>query len=846
MSSPEFIVTDHETIYNYGNTPTIWSVRDGDWGDPRTWTTGVSESDRIPEDGDHVEVNHIVNIGTDSTTIPQTGTLASIVVNNTNIVPGEPTVGGSMPLGGGIVNTYNSAGLLPTEFTMQVRTFYVLSRGSVDFRRNFTISLGGGAYNTLDQGLHGNGFIVLGDIKLRGRGKTTQPVRLAAELAAGATTITLRERVSGWEVGDKLLVAGFTRAYTNYIDGPEIVTIASVAASGLSVTIDAPGTVNQHRGATGGRNGNVVLERLSLRRGLPNQDRVVPWLHTAVTAGDNSTNVIDFLPHVVNITRSGIVKSLSTASTANRAHGFYTASARGSFTNTAFQNMGRTTCAVLDDTTNHIGRYPMHFHRLDPTQSIKDNFGSASSTFILGEVRPIRFSCIGNVILDDVTTQGTNVIKWGLTVHGSQGVLLKWNTVYNWGGANVVLEDGSTSNNFLIENFSCVSHNAPNFGRDWGNEGCAYDIWSPANYFYRNIGCHSEYVDFQIPENDPGGYQQGPILLFEQNESYHSRKSQEFWTVVGGTVKDFTCWNINQGIADVNYPCDLITYDGLVGREQGTVAIGSTGWNGGDYDTVRAHFTNCDIQGFDYAIEVPMKLASNSFDNREGGGGNDYSAKTLTIENSYFRANVAEIFWRTPHGAGTGGPASCVPRTVTLRNIRYGTSVSGGTILSGHAVILTETLTDGGQNLLNLDRLIVENHNRALISGSPGIPVGENYRVFFRNQASSGILHYFDPVLHSGTVPLWGAPVSGLTNSVLASNWVFRMDEANRDIQWWNITSGLAEPTAIRPYRQGIPEALERSGTFWKGVARGGEIATSGVFDGMLSGFNIDGLIIVA
>ena len=859
MASPEFLETHHDTIYNYGNTPTIWTTRDGDWSNHRIWSTGGAgfiNQKRIPIPGDHVEINHTVNIDPAAATIPYTGALASLVINNTNITQRR---------GGGLVNHFNSAGVAPTNFSLSANNIYVLEHGLLDFRRDWTILFGGGDYVDADTGKWGNGFIILGQINFRGRSKTNHAVRLAAEISAAATTFTLREPVIGWAVGDKVVVAGGPRTYTpgQEVAGVEVKTITAISSDGITITVSA--FANAHEGARGNRNGNTFLRILENRRGtgipsLPagaggssspvgpgatGDASAYPWLHTPYSYGDTSTNVIDFLPHVVNLTRSAVIKSYDTSTNAARGHILVVSTGRGSLINVGIENTGRTTCSPLDAVTNHIGRYPLHFHHLEDMEHIEEQFGLSSSAPIFGQQRKIRFNVSGVTVVDNVTTQGVNIIKWPITVHDSRDVLLYRCTCFNWGGAGIVAEGANlpaeeTRGNYFIENFVGVTHAAANGRADWGNEGTAYAFWSADNVMFRNIGCHSEFADFEIIG---WGYLAKGILMFEQNESYHSPQAMHFWYIVGGVVKDMTGWNLSLSTASQQYPNDGIEYDGLVGRANGSPTAGSLGWSGGDYDQAHGGFRNCDIQGFAYALELPLKMASNSL---QPAIVSDYSGGELVVENCYLRGTTADILNRQPHGGGNGQAPSCVPRDTLIRNVRY------GPLVSGHAAILMEEITDdasvkAARNSLNLDRLFVQNFNADTFSGSVR---GPNFRVFWRMQASSGVMPgHVDPSLptQSGLTPYFGNPQSGAANSVLASNWLWRMDRNLQNIQFWRVTSGHPEPPLFDPIRQfsGREElsTYERSGTYWKGVSFMGAVVNSGVYDGMLSGWNIDGLI---
>ena len=73
--------------------------------------------------------------------------------------------------------------------------------------------------------------------------------------------------------------------------------------------------------------------------------------------------VLDFLPHVGNLTRNVIIRSES--ATGTRGHIIATHMADVDIRYALFRDLGRTTYLPLNTTTNLIGRYPIHMHHLE-------------------------------------------------------------------------------------------------------------------------------------------------------------------------------------------------------------------------------------------------------------------------------------------------------------------------------------------------------------------------------------------------------------------------------------------------------------------------------------------------
>src|SRR5690606_14853788 len=104
---------------------------------------------------------------------------------------------------------------------------------------------------TLDPGQWGHGVLSAGNsstggiVQIYGKPKTSW-CRLSQEAEAGDTVIYLDRAVTGWQAGDQILIPD-TRQIYNAIDplNPgadhtyfiDIVTVASVAGDGMSVTL---------------------------------------------------------------------------------------------------------------------------------------------------------------------------------------------------------------------------------------------------------------------------------------------------------------------------------------------------------------------------------------------------------------------------------------------------------------------------------------------------------------------------------------------------------------------------------------------------------------------------------
>lgn len=251
---------------------------------------------------------------------------------------------------------------------------------------------------TSDPEQFGNGLIVFGTLKVYGDVKTPF-VRLASEVQPGVTVLDLAAAPSGWQPGDRLALVG---------QPEEVVTIAAI--SGRSVVLRQP-TTSAHLGIR------------------------------------SPEGELAYLPHIANLTRSVVFKSVNPQGT--RGHSLYSGRADIAIQGAAFVGMGRTRAEALvnsttygDDNapnhigTNQIGRYAVHFHHtLGPVYD--------------GRADQYRF--IGNVLEANA--------KVGLAVHNTHYGLVQDNVVFGAGGAGMWTEDGSETGNKFIHNLVAAVYN---------------------------------------------------------------------------------------------------------------------------------------------------------------------------------------------------------------------------------------------------------------------------------------------------------------------------------------------------------------------------------------------------
>ena len=343
--------------------------------------------------------------------------------------------------------------------------------------------------------------------------------------------------------------------------------------------------------------------------------------------------VLDFLPHVGNLTRNVVIRSENPSGT--RGHMLSIHLADVDIRYALFRDMGRTTYLPLDNTTNHIGRYAIHVHHLSgPLPTPANGY---------------QFTLLGNA-MDGGSVE--TKFKWGITVHGSHYGLIQDNVVYNYNGAAIATEDGSESFNVFDHNFALRGMGEPNDSVSearmaMGTEGVGFWFRGPNNYVRNNVAANYQnptteaaygfvfqfrYLgNIEVPnfkgadtimatgQSTTMNGNNMPLRQFENNEAYgamqggftywwiSSQDPQPYASAVETVVKDLKLWNIyNKGV--YAYPAQKITFDGLKIRGNFSSLSRCCG-NGvyfGDYSSKDIVIRNSDIQGMEDGITAPM------------------------------------------------------------------------------------------------------------------------------------------------------------------------------------------------------------------------------------------------
>lgn len=574
----------------------VTSVASGSWSSATTWSTG-----KVPASGDKVLVKGGTRVSYDVVSdapvgcIDVEGVLAFRTDSNTRMTAGTITVleAGRLEIG-----------TVEAPIAANVTAELVIADQPVDTTRDpeqLTV-----------------GLIGLGTVRMHGALKTPTFNRLAAEPLAGHTSLRLEQPVSGWSVGDKLVLPDTRQLKQNerggsYVAQWEELQVAAISTD--SITLSAP-LAFTHRGAR------------------------------------NAGGDIEFLPHVGNVSRNVIIRSQNAAGT--RGHVIFVSRPDVDIRYALFKDLGRTRMGVLNNTeyerdgtvrrvgTNQIGRYSLHFHH---------TFGPKTP-----QANGYQFTIIGNAI-DDAS-------KWGITVHNTHNGLIQDNVVYNSRGAAIVTEDGNESFNVFERNFAMRSEGSGEFAPrsgyggatgDPGGEGAGFWLRGPNNILRNNVAANVDVFGYGIAAgaieevrvpafkgadtSKDGEYRlidatETPLLEFTGNEAYGAIQTG---VAIGwnGTLSNVRVWHASRD-AVTAFPTDRLTIDGFTARGDAAILANAsenpTGIWFTNYAAKSVTVRNANIQGVRVGVASPFFPHATTEPGRGDG--------VATIENSYFRNYV--------------------------------------------------------------------------------------------------------------------------------------------------------------------------------------------------------------
>ncbi len=735
-SSGSYIITPYLKIPDFGATPTIVSVQSGNWSNPATWSLG-----RVPKAGDIVDINAGTTVTYDVNDTTDSAPLNTVEIENGATLTFSTTTSTQMyvvnlvVLQGGTLDIGTQANPIPSNVTATV------------------VWVNQALNTTLDPAQYGNGLIALGTVNTYGAVKSPYAT-LSQNANAGATVLHLAAPATGWQVGDKLQLPDTRQLdssdeQSNYTSEAESMTIQSISADGLTITLSAP-LQYSHLGAY------------------------------------NANGVLEYLPQVVDMTRNVSIHSQS--ATGTRGYALFTDHANVNINYTSFSGMGRTTDAEFlsssysqpfDNTTfdssgnvTHIGTDEENRNAI----TFLDLIGPSSA-----QADGYQFTFNDNVVTCPLTPMP---FIWGINVTNSYYGSIQNNNVVNWNGAGIMVDNQSSYNNFNGNFVMRINGTGQRGSGDMGFGGDGFWFGNSNNYVTNNIvsdlatngpygyayefyACTASggYIGFVniaayqgADPSQPGQSQSVdmnlvPLLDFANNEAYGAAPiGLSYWAInydpihtslsvlaSGGTIQNFVAWNLwSTGIYGYNASNITVNdYTDLGNAAEVAAGNGADGMQFQDYYTGGLVIENADIEDQGIGILAP---------DQTGG-------MPITIENSYLADQTGvwvNYLWTVSYNAST------VPsRHIVIDNVQFAAPQAGQSFTAINMNWYPAYQLAAGGPVTQLDQVLVYNYD--------GVS-GDNFQVFYTQQAASFIVP--QTVLNSdGTIKLMGAPVAGLTNA---------------------------------------------------------------------------------
>jgi len=296
-----------------------------------------------------------------------------------------------------------------------------------------------------------------GRMEIHGAPMNRTWVKLGANAKAGTRSVALAQTVTGWRAGDHVVITGGPRA-DNQGASAEERTILSISGTTL------------------------------------NLDKTLQGEHW----GEG-----EYRSEIANLSRTVIIESADPEGV--RGHTMYHWGSKGSISYARFAHLGKK---------NTLGRYPIHFHRVEDTMR-----GS---------------SVIGAAIVDSHN-------RW-ITVHGTYYMVVRDCVGYQSVGHGFFLEDGTEVYNVLDRNLAIQAGRGPRMKNQAlpfdPNDGAGFWWANGKNTFIRNVSTENEEYgyrydcqmtrsfDCRLPIRQPNGdasvvdVRTIPIWRFDDNEAH--------------------------------------------------------------------------------------------------------------------------------------------------------------------------------------------------------------------------------------------------------------------------------------------------------------------------------------
>ncbi|MDX1947593.1 MAG: G8 domain-containing protein [Pirellulaceae bacterium] len=446
----------------------VRSVKDGNWSDPKIWSTG-----RVPAAGERVLVARdtrvLYDVKSDAVLrlVQIVGTLTFARDRDTQLAvgvlkvqnsddcsesgfacdfagvnaAGEPTAARQGPLPTLEIGTLEQP--IPAEHTARIKLHYLDGMNKEDAPALVCCSA---------------------RMELHGAPLSRTWVKLGADTAAGATSVLLGEAVTGWRVGDEVIVTASKKSphYGTFRDA------------------DEAGTETRHITKIDGQ--TLHLDK--------------PLAHVHFGSGE-------FKSEVANLSRNVIIESADPKGV--RGHAMYHAYSQGGVSYTRFAHLGKE---------GVLGRYALHFHLIGDTMRGSQVLGAAivdshnrwitiHGTEYLVVRDCVGFQSVGHGYFMEDGTEVYNLLDRNLGVQAYQGKRLP-KQVLPFDPNDGAAFWWSNGRNTLVRNVACEND----------EYGFRYDMQ------------HSRYFSSTLPVRTPDGslaevdVRTIPIWRFEDNESH--------------------------------------------------------------------------------------------------------------------------------------------------------------------------------------------------------------------------------------------------------------------------------------------------------------------------------------
>lgn len=565
----------------------------------------------------------------------------------------------------------------------------------------------------IDPGQFGHGLMNHGTVRMHGRPIKNTFLRVANELAAGDSVITMSGDVSDWKAGDKLIFPDSTQV-RHYFRNPHKMKWEENEVAGVQ--------------------GSVVTLKTALQFAHP--------------GARNIDGKLEFLPHVGNLGRNVILRSENPDGV--RGHTINFGHAAWDLRYVGFVELGRTLAvdpnADLTETSSHLHSTAFDGNGL-PTQIGRNQIGRyAVHNHHAHGPREIPGSGYQQVMIGNAVDGSP---KWGIVLHGTHFSLARDNVVYRAVGAGIITENAAETHNVIEKNFvmRSVGSGQSAIGRalgaiDFAHEGSGFWFHGSNNFVRNNVSANNTFgyniFHLSMPSNlryplaqgdDPteeGQYLLDPdprrmqILQFQGNEAYsQSAFGVELWTLayrtsepgrdnpngelLAGvpTLKDTIAWhNGDGGIKAGSGRPNNFVIDGLTVRQElkaGNEPCIGFGVHSSSAYTSAVRIRNADIQGAERAVA----------DTRTG----------LIVEDSYLRSCVGYIPFKITQNNNLFDNVKIDPIPgVPFRGIVY----------------KTEHLQEGSSRLTSFSSML-GSASRFLVFDHQKIP-GNDYELFLPQQ----------------------------------------------------------------------------------------------------------------